>query len=133
MTEALVTPVDLGPRGLDFWRSTVDEFDLSATEAELLTEVCRLLDECEELRQAIGRDGVTVLGSTGQVRANPCLTELRQHRLAVGRLIAQLAIPDASDKVLRTPRQARAHQGAQARWAGHLKQSESMMKRIGAQ
>ena len=53
----------------------------------LLRECCRLLDECESLRASVDEDGTTVKGSAGQVRVHPALGELRQHRLALGRLL----------------------------------------------
>jgi len=77
------SPPDLGVRGRKFWRSTVASFELSGVELELLKECARLLDECESLRNAVDRDGVTVAGSAGQTRVHPALGELRQHRLAV--------------------------------------------------
>jgi hypothetical protein len=112
-------PADLGGRGRKFWRATVAAFELSAVEMELLVESCRLLDECEALRSAVDRDGATVAGSSGQVRVNPAIGELRQHRLALGRLLAQLALPDVDDRSLATPRTASARTATAARWKGH--------------
>ncbi len=112
-------PADLGARGSRFWRSTVAVFELSEVELELLKECARLLDECEALRKAVDRGGVTVVGSTGQPRVHPALGELRQHRLALGKLLAQLALPDVADETLGTPAHARAKKASQARWAAH--------------
>lgn len=92
-------------------------FELSEVETELLKESCRLLDECESLRNSVDRDGVTVCGSTGQSRVHPALGELRQHRLALGKLLAQLALPDVEDEHLLSPSQARGRKAAQTRWA----------------
>ena len=112
-------PKDFGTRGRGFWRRTLATFDLSEVELELLRECCRLLDECESLRTSVDQEGTTVLGSTGQVRVHPALGELRQHRLALGRLLAQLALPDVDESALRTPGQIRATRAAQARWRAH--------------
>ncbi len=109
-------PADLTARGRGFWRSTVATFELSGVEMELLTECCRLLDECESLRTAVERDGTTVEGSTGQTRVHPALGELRQHRLALGRLLAQMALPDADEERLLSPMQARGRKAARTRW-----------------
>lgn len=92
-------------------------FELSDVEMELLRECCLLLDECEALREAVEKDGTTVAGSTGQTRVHPALGELRQHRLAVGKLLAQLALPDVDDTSLLSPSQARGRKAAQTRWA----------------
>jgi hypothetical protein len=92
---------------------------LSEVELELLRECCRLLDECESLRASVQSEGTTVAGSTGQVRVHPALGELRQHRLVVGRLLAQLALPDVDDTSLRSPAQTRAAKAAATRWRSH--------------
>jgi hypothetical protein len=112
-------PKDLAARGQEFWRQTVEVFELSEVETQLLRECCRLLDECEQLRERLHHDGVTVAGSTGQVRVHPALGELRQHRLALGRLLAQMALPDLDDEALDSPVQARARKAAQTRWRAH--------------
>ena len=114
-------PADLADRGGRFWDRAVETYELTDTELSLLVEVCRLLDECEALRGAIDEQGTTVLGSSGQTRVHPALGELRQHRLALGRLLSQLALPDEDDEALPTPLQARGRQAASKRWAGHVK------------
>ncbi len=117
-TRKPATPADLGARGRKFWRTTMAGFELSDVETELLVECARLLDECESLRNAVDEEGVTVAGSTGQPRVHPALGELRQHRLALGRLLAQLALPDVADDKLPSPAQVRGRKAAQSRWAG---------------
>lgn len=113
-------PSDLAARGRRFWTTTVDTYELTDSERSLLLEVCRLMDECESLRQVIA-DGLTVPGSNGQPRVHPAVGELRQHRLALGRLLSQLALPDEDDAALPTPLQARGRAAASKRWAGHVK------------
>jgi len=71
----------------------------------------------ESLRAAVDADGTTVAGSTGQPRVHPALGDLRQHRLALGRLLAQLSLPDDVDEHLLSPVQARGRKAAQSRWA----------------
>lgn len=117
MTEKKPTPPrDLAARGRAFWRSTTAAFELSEVELQLLRECCRLLDECEHLRHSVEQDGTSVKGSTGQVRVHPALGELRQHRLALGRLLAQLDLPDEEGATLPTPLQARGRRAATNRW-----------------
>lgn len=117
---AIVVDVNAEPslavRGRTFWRSTVASFELSDVELELLRECCRLLDECESLGTAVDTEGITVVGSTGQTRVHPALGELRQHRLALGKLLAQLSLPDVDDESLLSPTQARGRRAAQSRW-----------------
>jgi hypothetical protein len=114
-------PSDLADRGRRFWSTTVDTYELTDSELSLLIEVCRLMDECETLRQALADDGATVPGSNGQPRVHPAVGELRQHRLALGRLLSQLALPDEDEETLPTPLQARGRDAAGKRWAGHVK------------
>jgi hypothetical protein len=111
----------LEARGRAFWAAAEAAYELTESERELLREVCRLLDECEALRRAITEGGTTVPGSTGQPRVHPAIGELRQHRLALGRLLSQLALPDEDEETLPTPLQARGRQAAGKRWAGHVK------------
>ena len=94
-------------------------YEMTDSERELLIEVCRLMDECEALRQAVTDEGTTVPGSNGQPRVHPAIGELRQHRLALGRLLSQLALPDEDDHALPTPLQARGRAAAAKRWARH--------------
>ena len=118
---AEMPPADLADRGRRFWSTTVATDELTDTALSLLVEVCRLMDEAEALRQAVAEQGMTVLGSAGQRRVHPALGELRQHRLALGRLLSQLALPDEDGESLPTPLQARGRQAASKRWAGHGK------------
>jgi hypothetical protein len=56
------TPNGLGTRGRSFWRQAQRGYDFTASELELLTEVCRCLDELEEMAVsgAAARDRATV-------------------------------------------------------------------------
>jgi len=91
-------------------------FDLSDVELELLRECCRLLDECESLPSSVDQEGTTVKGSTGQPCVHAALGELRQNRLALGKLLAELALPDDAGELLPSPLQARARRAAESRW-----------------
>ena len=85
-------PADLVARGRGrrFWKSVLTEFEASPSELELLAEACRTLDE---LRRAVERDGAIVTGSVGQPRPHPALTEARQQRAELRRLLDVLGIP----------------------------------------
>jgi hypothetical protein len=106
-----------GPRGRAFHAAILAGFDLSGAELELLAEVCRSLDEIDALNAAVLRDGVTVEGSTGQTRVHPALGEVRQHRLALARLLGLLALPDEQGVTVTAGVSARAKAAAQARWS----------------
>lgn len=98
------TPKGLDARGRTFWRAIADNFELSVSEAELLLETCRTLDAVERLEEALRGDLDPKL-----------LAEVRQQRLALGRMLAQLQIPADA---LESPGTIRARKAAEARWAG---------------
>lgn len=111
------TPGDLRGPGRAFWRVSVADYDLSDSELQILKATCRLLDEAALLEASIDADGVVVAGSTGQLRTNPALGEARQHRMAIGRLLAQLALPGPEDhSAVLTPLQARSRKANNTRW-----------------
>lgn len=111
-------PTGLRSRGRAFWRTVQAGYDLDVAEGELLVEVCRALDECEALHAVVEEQGRTVSGSRGQIVAHPALSELRSTRLMLGRLLAQLELPDEEGSSLPTPSQARGRRAASSRWAG---------------
>ncbi len=111
-------PPGLAVRGRAFWRQAVKEYDFDMAEVQLLTEVARGLDECEVLHGVVEEQGRTVRGSRGQLVAHPALAELRQTRLMLGRLLAQLALPNVDGVSLPSPIQARGRGGAAQRWGG---------------
>ncbi len=106
-------------RGEAFRKASLDGFELTGPELELLAEICNLLNEIDDLQSAVEHDGVTVAGSTGQLRVHPALGELRQHRLALGRLLAQLGLPDPAGDSLPSGVQVRGRTSAKKRWADH--------------
>jgi len=93
----------------------VGAFTLERDELELLAETARTMDEIDKLAAVILRDGVTAVGSTGQPRAHPAVAEVRQHRLALSRLLAALALPAVDGSTIRTPTSLRAANASRSR------------------
>lgn len=120
MAESLPSspPAGLGRRGSEFWRTVAEGFELAVDEHELLLEVARQLDLVEALQEQIDLDGVVSRGSTGQLVAHPAISQIHTGRQLLGRLLAQLSLPDEDDqpKVL-SPAQATAKKAADTRWA----------------
>jgi len=110
-------PRGLGTRGRRFWRWAVREFDIGRAERELLAEVCRVLDTVDALQGQIAEDGDVVGG-----KPHPAHVELRQQRLALGRLLAQLDIPD---EAIDSPTTTRARKAARSRWDGHVRRKDA--------
>lgn len=109
-------PAALGARGRRFWMTVTGTYELDAPEAELLIETCRMLDDCEALHGVVTAEGRTVPGSRGQIRAHPALAELRANRVVLGRLLAQLQLPNLDGESLPSPVQVRGRRAARQRW-----------------
>ena len=91
-------PPDLLSAGKKLWKSIVADLpeavELDARELALLAHASRQADDIAALERALKRDGVTISGSAGQPRLNAALTELRQGRIALARLLGGLDIPE---------------------------------------
>ena len=89
MTE---TPHDLGPAGADLWTAVVGTYTLARHEAVMLASACRHADMIARL-EALLTEGLVTMGSAGQPRMSAAVTELRQSRLALSRLLTDLSLP----------------------------------------
>lgn len=114
-------PAGLDKRGRRYWRDVQGAYELSDSETQILTEVCRTLDDLDRLAAAVTRDGAMVKGSAGQPVVNPALTEARGQRAILHRLVAALGLPDDEGDTVPTGHQLRAQAANTARWAGHVK------------
>lgn len=120
-------PSGLGAAGRTVWRAVVDDltavgdddatWELDGRERLILENAARQADLNAKLEAVIEEDGIVVAGSTGQRRLNAAATELRQGRVAVGKLLGELALPGEDGRVA-TARQKRARGAAEVRW-GH--------------
>jgi hypothetical protein len=97
-----------------------DVYELERDERELLTEVCRQMDVCEALSASLAAEGVTALGSRGQVRVNGVVAQLNACRRLLGQQLAQLGLPDQGGAALPSPASVQASRAAAARWRGHV-------------
>jgi hypothetical protein len=80
-------------RGYRFKQQISKEYELDAKEVVVLDELAALLDLIDELREAISADGVTAMGSQGQPRPHPCLSDLSRAQALVPTLIRALGLP----------------------------------------
>lgn len=114
-------PDGLGNAGRALWRqiagSLPDGWELDDRERALLALAARQRDDLSSLEGAIKKSGPMVIGSTGQPVVNPAITEARQARLAIARILGSLALPD-EDEVPRDNASQRGQKAAAARWAG---------------
>lgn len=94
-------------------------WELNRDEVELLAESCRCLDQLEALREAIDADGVTVPGSEGQPRVHPAISQMNATRGLLGKLLAQLGLPDPEGAAVPSASSVRARKAAESRWSRH--------------
>jgi hypothetical protein len=112
-------PTGLSPKSGRFWAEVVRDFDLRPDEVVILSEACRVMDIVEQLDKALRGQPLTVPGSAGNIREHPLLSEARQQRLALSRLLRQLDLPEAEDvaAIKDELRSKRNRQAAIARWS----------------
>jgi hypothetical protein len=85
-------PSGLKTGGSAFWTAVVEKFELVDHELLVLKECCRTVDLLDDLQASLDQDGPVLPWGEG-VRAHPAAPELRQHRVALARLLAVLSIP----------------------------------------
>jgi hypothetical protein len=98
----LEPPEGLQVGGRSFWEAILEKFELVEHELVILKEACRTIDLLDSLQAIIDRDGPVLPWGDGS-RAHPAGVELRQHRIALARLLASLGIP-ADDEDRPAPR-----------------------------
>jgi hypothetical protein len=113
---AVVPPESLRGEGRELWRDVLSVYELTAPERRLLAVACATVDTIADLDDVVSAEGVTAEGSKGQTVCHPAVAEARQQRLALGRLLAQLALPDPEGGVVRSPTQLRGSAAARQRW-----------------
>lgn len=92
----MAVPRGLNAAGRKLWDTSVAEFELADHELALLEEACRVRDRIVELDAAVSSDGLMIASSQG-LRVHPAVSEARQQRLTLARLLATLQIPGLDD------------------------------------
>lgn len=112
-------PQGLGNTGRALWwqvlRALPAGWQFDEREEATLALAARQRDDLAKLETVIKRDGVMSVGSTGQPTCHPAVGEARQARLAIGRLLGALHLPDSDEKPATTASQ-RGQRAANARW-----------------
>lgn len=91
-TQRAPAPAGTRAAGRRLWRSVVDAFDLEEHELALLREAVRTVDQLDQLAAVVAEDGPMVDG-----KVHPALTESRQLRPVLARLLASLRVPEDDD------------------------------------
>lgn len=118
MTSKPAQPAGLGKAGASLWKRLTSKYDFDPWEVIVVESAARQADDVAALERIIKDQGVIVKGSAGQPRLAAVVTEVRQGRLALARLLAELRLPseDAPDQPM-SGRSVRAQRAANVRWA----------------
>ena len=108
------TPSGLDLPGKRLWKRITTAYELREDELVLLDQACRVADTLARLEDGMRGAPLIVTGSMGQQREHPLLSEARQQRALLGRLVAQLKIPDEGGI---SNRSTQARKAAQVRWS----------------
>lgn len=92
-------PTGLNAAGRKLWDSVAEDFDLAGHESAQLEEACRVRDMIVTLRKRLAEDGTMLVSSQG-MRLHPAIAEIRQHQLALARLLATLHVPGLEEDAL---------------------------------
>lgn len=106
-------PNGLSSTSRKMWREIVSKYELRTDELRVLEDACREVDLIGLLERELDGAELIVKGSMGQPVANPMISELRQHRATLQRLLAALKLPDEG---VSASRSAAAREAANARW-----------------
>lgn len=96
-------PVPLADDGDRLWWAVVGQYELSATEMELLGQACVLLDYIMLADSKLAAGGWTVAGRYHQEAASPLVKLQIEWRRQFAALIAQLRLPDPASGAVELP------------------------------
>jgi hypothetical protein len=117
-------PSDLDKSGKALWAAVTKLYDLEPHHGLALASACRCADMVARLEDLLS-GSLLVMGSVGQVRLDPAVAELRQHRLALSKLLTDLALPaETVAELAPSAASNKASKAASVRW--------NRQKRLGA-
>ena len=87
-------PEGLGDRGSALWSAVIGRYALRPDELAILADAAHEADVIEMLRTEFELRSLITTGSMGQDVAAPHVSEIRQHRVTLARLLNQLHLPD---------------------------------------
>jgi len=95
-------PAGLGPEGAQLWREVTSEMAqdglvADSRERRWLLDACREADLIADLMTHLEGAPRVVRGSQGQDVAHPLISEIRQHRVVLGGLLARVSVFDPRD------------------------------------
>jgi len=111
-------PPKLSAKARRLWTETTTAFTLREDELCVLEDACRELDLVARMEAEVAKSGLVVEGSQGQPVSSPLVTEIRQHRTVMARLLQSLKLPEDAEsaEAERAKRSATMREVANARW-----------------
>jgi hypothetical protein len=91
-------PAGLERTGKSLWRRVSRGYILRPDELVLLEMAARTADTIAQLEAEMQGQPLTARGSMGQLREHPLLSEARQQRAALQRLLVSLKLPDLDEQ-----------------------------------
>jgi len=85
-------PPHLTTGGKALWRAVVDDYDVLDWQLSLLEAACDALDRMVEARRVVAEDGIIVRDRYDKPKAHPAVAIERDSRLALARLLRELAL-----------------------------------------
>ena len=112
-------PTLLGAKARRLWDEVLGlGFEIRPDELRRLEDAVREVDIVERLETALRAAPLVEKGSMGQPVPSPLLTEIRQHRALLSKLLTDMRIPDEPDEEeAAATRTTHARRAAQARWS----------------
>lgn len=98
------TPAGLGKHGKRLWREVTDDYDLEAWQLELLHLGCQALDRCHQAAEHVAEHGAITTDRFGALKASPAVAIERDARIAVARVLRELALEVDDVGTVRPPR-----------------------------
>jgi len=92
-----------------------DGLEPDARDAALVGEAAHLADRMSSLREMVVRDGESAVTSAGTVRLHPAIAELRQHSIAIAKVLGSVALGETTGTV----KDADKQRAANTRWRAH--------------
>lgn len=108
-------PAGLADAGAALWAALTKDYEFRPDELRVLRDACFEADLISAMEAEMVGAPFTVKGSQGQPVANPMLSELRQHRALLERLLRGLSLPDEDGRAAGA-RSTSARDAANARW-----------------
>lgn len=124
---APAAPAGITGKGKVLWDGVVRLYDLRPDELRILEDAAREAVLIDKLDRTLGAGSVLVEGSRGQTRVSPIVSEIRQHRSTLARLLTSLHLPDdpeshtgsapaLTEEEKASARSTAARKAAHARW-----------------